>query len=110
MKKLLYWSLLVSFVCTLSVPLTGLVVHKLASTVFLLLCLVHMAVSRKKPGARRWALLGGVLLAFVSGILSLIFAAVPWVLAVHKVVSITCVFFLAIHIFACRRGFKGIES
>ena len=45
MKKLLFWSLLVSFVCTLSVPLTGLVVHKLASTVFLLLCLVHMAVS-----------------------------------------------------------------
>lgn len=37
MKRLLHWLLLISFVVTLSVPLTGLIVHKLASAVFLLL-------------------------------------------------------------------------
>ena len=51
--------------------------------------------------------LGGVVLAFVSGVLSLVFATLPWVLALHKAVSISCVFFLAIHIFAYRRTFKG---
>lgn len=107
MKKLISWLLVVSFVLTLSVPFTGLIVHKLASAAFLLLCLVHAAVNRKKLGARRWALLGGVVLAFGSGILSLVFSALPWVLAVHKAVSITCVFFLAIHIFACRRALQG---
>lgn len=107
MKKLLSWLLIVSFVLTLLVPFTGLIVHKLASTVFLLLCLGHALVYRKKLGARRWALLGGVVLAFVSGVLSLVFAALPWVLALHKAMSISCVFFLAIHIFAYRRTFKG---
>lgn len=107
MKKLLSWLLAVSFVLTLLVPFTGLIIHKLASTVFLLLCLVHVLVCRQKMGAWRWALLGGVALAFGSGVLSLVFAALPWVLAVHKAVSISCVFFLAIHIFAYRRGFKG---
>lgn len=107
MKKLLFWLLAASFILTLLVPFTGLIVHKLASTVFLVLCLVHTVAYRRKLGARRWALLGGVALAFGTGVLSLIFATLPWVLAVHKAVSIACVFFLAIHIFAYRRGFKG---
>lgn len=47
------------------------------------------------------------LLAFGSGILSLIFAALPWVLALHKAVSMVCVCCLAIHIFAYRRALKG---
>ena len=88
-------------------PFTGLIVHKLAATAFLLLCLVHIVVCRKKLGVRRWALLGGVMLAFGSGILSLIFAALPWVLALHKAVSMVCVCCLAIHIFAYRRALKG---
>lgn len=53
MKRLLHWLLLISFVVTLSVPLTGLIVHKLASAVFLLLCLVHAAVYRRRLGPRR---------------------------------------------------------
>lgn len=108
MKRLLHWLLLISFVVTLSVPLTGLIVHKLASAVFLPLCLVHAAVYRRRLGPRRWALLGGVVLAFGSGVLSLVLEELPLVLALHKVISITCVFFLAIHIFvfALRCGRK----
>ena len=99
MKKALSWLLMVSFILTLLVPLTGIIVHKLASAVFLLLCLVHVLIYRKKMGSKRWAMLGGILLAFGSGLLSLIFAEIPLVLALHKAISITCVFFLAIHIF-----------
>lgn len=106
MKKLFYGLLLGSFLFTLAVPLTGIVVHKLASTGFLVLCLIHAVGCRKRLGWRRIALLGAVMLAFASGVCSLIFAKMPLVLAVHKVVSITCVFFLAIHIFAYRRGFR----
>lgn len=108
MKKVFSWLLMASFVLTLLVPFTGVIVHKLASTVFLLLCLVHVILYRKKIGPKRWAMLGGILLAFGTGILSLIFAQIPLVLALHKAVSITCVFFLAIHIFvfAWRRSLR----
>lgn len=110
MKKCLSWLLLASFVLTLLVPLTGLIVHKLASTVFLLLCLVHVILYRKKLGTKRWALLGGILLAFGTGVLSLVFAELPLVLALHKAVSITCVFFLAIHIFVFAYRRLGKEN
>ena len=45
---------------------------------------------------------------FGSGVLSLVLEELPLVLALHKVISITCVFFLAIHIFvfALRCGRK----
>lgn len=58
MKKLLSRLLVFSFVLTLSVPFTGLIVHKLAATAFLLLCLVHIVVCRKSwasGGGRCWA-------------------------------------------------------
>lgn len=106
MKKLFYGLLLGSFLLTLAVPLTGLVVHKLASTVFLVLCLVHTVQCRQKMGWRRIALLGAVILTFISGVCSLVFAQLPLVLALHKVISMVCLFFLAIHIFAYQRGFR----
>lgn len=106
MKQLLRWALCASFLVTLAVPFTGIIVHKLASTVFLLLCLAHTVCHRRRLGPRRWALLGGVVLAFASGIVSLVLASLPWVLAAHKVISIGCVFFLAIHIFVCHRTLR----
>ena len=48
MKKLLNIALLVSFIVTLLVPLTGVHIHKLASVLFLLLSAVHTVVCRKK--------------------------------------------------------------
>ena len=46
MKKILGILLLASFLATVSVPFTGVIVHKLASTVFLLLSLVHIFTAR----------------------------------------------------------------
>lgn len=95
--------LLVSFVVTLLVPLTGVIVHKMASAIFLLLCVVHTIVYCKRLKWKGVATLGLVLLAFLSGLFGMIWDQVPFVLALHKVISIGCVFVLAIHVFVWRR-------
>ena len=99
MKKVMNTALLLSFAATVLVPLTGIHIHKLASTLFLLLSLVHTVIYRKKLGARRWLLLGLILLAFVSGLFGMIWEQFPLVLMFHRALSIALVFFLAIHIF-----------
>lgn len=61
MKKALNVLLMTTFVVTLLVPLTGVVVHKMASLLFLLLCLVHTALHWRTLNARRVTVLGLVL-------------------------------------------------
>lgn len=102
-KKILHFLLLASFVLTVLVPVTGIPVHKLASTVFLLLCIIHAIVCRKKLGAKTWGILALVLAAFFSGLFGMIFDEIPVILALHKVVSMGCVAILAIHIFLFRK-------
>ena len=99
MKKLFNVTLLVSFVVTIMVPLTGVHIHKLASVIFLLLSIVHTITYRKKLGAKRWLLLGLILISFVSGLFGMILDQYPVVLVLHRVISIALVFFLAMHIF-----------
>lgn len=99
MKKALNLALLVSFLATVMVPLTGIHLHKLASVLFLLLCIVHTVVYRRQLNARRWLLLGMILLSFLTGLFGMIWDEIPVVLAVHRTLSIVLVFFLAIHIF-----------
>ena len=99
MKKLLNIALLISFVVTIMVPLTGVHIHKMASVIFLLLSIVHTITYRKKLGAKRWLLLGLILISFVSGLIGMILDQYPVVLVLHRVISIALVFFLAIHIF-----------
>lgn len=99
MKKLLNIALLISFIATVLVPLTGIYIHKLASVLFLLLSIVHTVIYRKKLGIRRWLLLGLILISFVSGLFGMILDRFPLVLILHRVISIALVFFLAIHIF-----------
>ena len=99
MKKLLNIALLISFVVTIMVPLTGVHIHKMASVIFLLLSIVYTITYRKKLGAKRWLLLGLILISFVSGLFGMILDQFPIVLILHRVISITLVFFLAIHIF-----------
>ena len=96
MKKILGILLLVSFLATVSVPLTGVIVHKLASTVFLLLSLVHMVTSRRKSKLG-WILLALVIAAFASGILGMILDDYPVVLGLHKLLSLGSVFALGLH-------------
>ena len=107
MKKLLNLALLVSFIATILVPLTGIHVHKLASVIFLLLCVVHTIVFRKKLGAQKWLLLGLVAVTFATGLFGMIFDEIPMILTMHKVLSIAVVFFLAIHIFIYRRKLRA---
>ena len=39
MKRVLNYSLAISFILTIMVPITGIIVHKLAATLFLITCL-----------------------------------------------------------------------
>ena len=98
-SKVLNYLLLITFICTVMVPFTGVMVHKLASTLFLLLCVAHTIVHRKRLN-RKWiwliGLMGG---SFISGIFGMIFEEIPLILALHKGISIAVVFFMAIHIF-----------
>ena len=106
MKKLLNIALLISFIVTILVPLTGIHMHKLASVIFLLLSIVHTIVYRKKLGLKRWLLMGLILISFVSGLFGMILDHVPIVLILHRVISIVLVFFLAIHIFAFHKKLR----
>ena len=72
MKKLLNYGLFISFILTIMVPLTGVHIHKLASTVFLLLSIVHTCVYRKKLNAKRWGLLLMIVISFVTGLFGVV--------------------------------------
>ena len=106
MKKLLNLALLLSFIATILVPLTGIQFHKLASVIFLLLSIVHTIAYRKKLGLKRWLLLGLILISFASGLFGMILDQLPMVLILHRVISIALVFFLAIHIFVFHRRLR----
>ena len=106
MKKLLNIALLLSFIATILVPLTGIHIHKLASVLFLLLSIVHTVIYRKKLGLKRWLLLGSILISFASGLFGMILDQIPMVLILHRVISIMLVFFLAIHIFVFHKKLR----
>ena len=99
MKKVLNIALLISFVVTIMVPLTGVHIHKMASVIFLLLNIVHTITYRKMLGVKRWLLLCLILISFVSGLFGMILDQFPIILILHRVISIALIFFLAIHIF-----------
>ena len=106
MKKALNLALLVSFLVTIMVPLTGIQIHKLASVLFLLLSIVHTIVYRKKLGAKRWLLLGLIVISFAAGLFGMILDQFPVILILHRCISIALVFFLAIHIFVFHKKLR----
>ena len=99
MKRFLNIALLISFLITIMVPLTGVHIHKLASVVFLLLSIVHTISYRKKLGMKRWLLLGLIVISFATGLFGMLLDQFPIILILHRCISIALVFFLAIHIF-----------
>lgn len=105
LKKTLNYLLIITFALTVMVPLTGIQVHKMASTLFLILTIVHTVVYRKRMGAKKYFLLAIVFIAFVSGLFGMILDQYPIILNLHKAISIISVFFLAIHIFVYQKGF-----
>lgn len=104
MKKSLNILLLISFITTVMVPVTGLHIHKLAATVFLLLNLIHIVACRKKLNFKRWILLAIILISFISGFVGMILEQMPIILNIHRIISIVVVFFLAIHIFVFHKS------
>ena len=106
MKKFLNIALLISFLVTIMVSLTGVHIHKLASVLFLLLSIVHTIVFRKKLGVKRWLLLGLIVISFATGLFGMILDQFPIILILHRCISIAVVFFLAIHIFAFHKKFR----
>lgn len=100
MKKSLNILLFISFVITtIMAPVTGIHIHKLAATVFLLLSMLHMVVYRKKLNCKRWLLLAIILSSFVSGFISMLWNHMTIFRDIHRIISIAAVFFLAVHIF-----------
>ena len=106
MKKNLNIALLISFLLTVMVPLTGIHLHKLASVVFLLLTIVHTVIYRRKLGTKRWLLLAAVVISFLSGLFGMILDQIPLILILHRALSIALVFFLAIHIFVFHKHLR----
>ena len=106
MKRFLNITLLVSFLITIMVPLTGVHIHKLASVLFLLLSIVHTIVYRKKLGVKRWLLLGLTVISFATGLFGMILDRGPIILILHRCISIALVFFLAIHIFVFHKKLR----
>ena len=104
-KKILNVLLLVFFVITIMVPITGVHMHKMASSLFLLLSIIHTCVYHKKLNAKKFVLLGVIVVAFLSGLFGMILDQFAIILILHKIISIASVFFLAIHIFVYHKRY-----
>lgn len=104
--KILNLLLLISFIVTVMVPITGIHIHKMSSAIFLFLCMIHAITYRKKMKTKSILLLTVIFLSFFSGIFSMIFEQYAVILQIHKAISIGVVFFLAIHIFIFHKKFS----
>lgn len=99
--------LTITFIVTMLMPITGIGIHKMASVLFLLLCIIHTVIYRKKLGIKKYLILAIVFVSFFSGIMGMIWEQYPIIMQLHKMISIISVFFLAIHIFVYhKRYFK----
>ena len=99
MRRVLNYALAISFVLTIMVPMTGIIVHKLASTLFLVLALIHVFLYRKRLDYKYYLIITLTILSFVLGILGLVLVEYPIVLILHRTVSIVLIILLAIHIY-----------
>lgn len=98
MRKILNYLLAISFIVIILVPITGIMVHKLASTLFLLLALIHVFLYRKKVDYKYVLVVVLTIVSFILGILGLVLVEYPIVLVLHRTISIVLVCLLAIHI------------
>lgn len=103
MKRVLNYLLAISFVLAIMVPMTGIRVHKLASTLFLVLALIHVFLYRKRLDYKYILIIGLTILSFVLGILGLVLVEYPIVLILHRTISIVLIILLAIHIYKFHR-------
>ena len=103
MRKILNYLLAISFIVTILVPITGIKIHKLASTLFLLLALIHVFLYRKKVDYKNILVIVLTVVSFILGILGLVLVEYAIVLTLHRTISIVLVCLLAIHIYRFHR-------
>lgn len=103
MRKILNYLLAISFIVTILVPITGIKMHKLAATLFLLLALIHVFLYRKKVDYKYVLVVVLTIVSFILGILGLVLVEYPIVLILHRTISIVLVCLLAIHIYRFHR-------
>ncbi len=103
MRRVLNYLLAISFVVTIMVPITGIIVHKLASTLFLVLALIHVFLYRKRLDYKYILVIVLTVVSFVLGILGLVMIEYPIVLTLHRTISIVLIILLAIHIYKFHR-------
>lgn len=103
MKRVLNYLLAISFILTIMVPITGIIVHKLASTLFLVLALIHVFLYRKRLDYKYILIITLTILSFVLGILGLVLVEYPIFLILHRTISIVLIILLAIHIYRFHR-------
>ena len=103
MRRVLNYSLAISFILTIMVPIAGIIVHKLASTLFLVLALIHVFLYRKRLDYKYILVIVLTIVSFVLGILGLVMIEYPIVLTLHRTISIVLIILLAIHIYKFHR-------
>ena len=91
MRRVLNYLLAISFIVAILVPITGIQIHKLASTLFLLLALIHVFLYRKKLDYKYVLVIVLTIVSFVLGILGLVLVEYPIVLILHRTISIVLV-------------------
>lgn len=106
MKKVLHYLLFISFLLTILVPVTGIKIHKLASTLFLIFSFIHLIIYSNKLNLKRVLLMIMIVICFITGIFGMIFDSIEIVINMHKVLSVLLVFFLAIHIYVYHRKMR----
>ena len=97
MKRVLNYSLAISFILTIMVPIMGIIVHKLV------LALIHVFLYRKRLDYKYILIIGFTIVSFVLGILGLVLVEYPIMLTLHRTVSIVLIILLAIHIYKFHR-------
>ena len=103
MRRVLNYLLAISFVLTIMVPITGIIVHKLAATLFLVLTMIHFFTYRNRLNYMYYLIITLTIVSFVLGILGLIMVEHPIILTFHRTVSIVLIILLAIHIYKFHR-------
>lgn len=103
MRRVLNYLLAISFVLTIMVPITGVKVHKLCSTLFLVLTMIHFFTYRNRLNYMYYLIITLTIVSFVLGILGLIMVEHPIILTFHRTVSIVLIILLAIHIYKFHR-------
>ena len=103
MRRVLNYLLAISFIVTILAPITGIMVHKLASTLFLVLALIHVFLYRKRWDLKYILVIVLTIVSFVLGILGLIMVEYPIMLTLHRTISIVLIILLAIHIYKFHR-------